>query len=911
MTEKQQNIEKIQPADIAEELQESYLDYAMSVIVSRALPDARDGLKPVQRRILYTMWENGLRPGSKFRKSAAVVGEVLKSLHPHGDISVYDALVRMTQDFSLRYPLIEGQGNFGCFTKDTKIKLTNGKNLSFEELIKEHKKGIKNYTYTVNLSGLIEIAQIKHPRLTKKNAEIIKVSLDNGAEIKCTPNHLFMLRNGVYKEAKDLKPNDSLMPIYQRLSTKTDRLNREGYALIYQNKKKEWVVLEKYKNLNQELYEQERNKIYNYGKATSWKTGIKKYYKEDEKILLQNIIQNHKVKKIEFHSLKEDVYDLTIDGTHNFALAAGIFVHNSVDGDSAAAYRYTEARLAKISEELLTDIEKETVNWAPNYDASTEEPKVLPAKLPNLLLNGSMGIAVGMATNIPPHNLGEVADAIIFLAEHPDSHPKDLTQFVKGPDFPTGGIIYDKKSIEEAYVSGRGAITTRAVAEIEERKNGQFDIIITEIPYQVNKAELITRIAELVQEKKIEGIRDLRDESDREGMRIVVELKNDAPPQKILNQLYQYTDLQKDFYLNMLALAEGIRPQVMSLKDVLEAYLEHRKTVIRRRTEYDLKKAEERAHILEGLVKALNVIDKIIAAIKASANKEEAHKNLVKKFKLSDLQTTAILEMKLQNLAALERKQLEAELKEKIKLIEELRLILKNPKKILDILKKEVVELKEKHADERRTKVIPSSLKEFREEDLTPKEETLITLSQSNYIKRLKPETFKVQRRGGKGLIGVELKEEDFVKHFMSANTHDNILFFTDQGRAFQTKVYEIPQATRTSKGKIIHNFLDIPAAETISAIIAYPNDAAENRFLMMLTKNGLIKKVELSAFAKVRRTGITAIKLKKGDALKSAKLTSKNEEAIITSAKGQAIRFKESDIRPQGRNAAGVRGIR
>lgn len=688
--------EKIQTADIAAELQESYLDYAMSVIVSRALPDARDGLKPVHRRILYTMWENGLRPGSKFRKSAAVVGEVLKSLHPHGDASVYDALVRMVQDFSLRYPLIEGQGNFG-----------------------------------------------------------------------------------------------------------------------------------------------------------------------------------------------------------------------SVDGDSAAAYRYTEAKLARISEELLTDIEKETVDWMPNYDASTQEPKVLPARLPNLLLNGSMGIAVGMATNIPPHNLGEVCDAIVYLAEHPDVEAKELTGFVKGPDFPTGGIIYDKKAIEDAYATGRGAITTRAVAEIEERKSGQFDVIITEIPYQVNKSELITRMAELVQEKKIEGIRDLRDESDKEGMRIVVELKNDAPPQKILNQLYQYTDLQKDFYLNLLALDHGIRPQVMSLKDVLEAYLEHRKIVVRRRTEFDLKKAEERAHILEGLVKALGVIDKIIATIKASADKDEAHKNLVKKFKLSDLQATAILEMKLQSLAALERKQLEAELKEKRKLIEDLRLILKNPKKITDIIKNEVVGLKEKYGDERRTKVVNSSLKEFREEDLTPKEETLITLSQSNYIKRLRPETFKVQRRGGKGLIGFDLKEEDFVKHFLSANTHDNILFFTDQGRAFQTKVYEIPQATRTSKGKIIHNFLDIPPTESISAIIAYPNDGEQNQFLMMVTKNGLLKKVDLSSFAKVRRTGILAIKLKKIDSLKSVKLAAKGEEAIITSGKGQAIRFKESQIRPQGRNAAGVRGIR
>lgn len=890
---------KIQPREITAELQESYMDYAMSVIVSRALPDARDGLKPVHRRILWDMWDSGLTHQNKFRKSANVIGQVLARYHPHGDIAVYDSLVRMAQDFSLRYPLIEGQGNWGCFTKDIKVRLTDGRDLNFEELIKENKDGKKNYTYTVNALGLISIAEIKNPRLTKKDAEIMKIILDNGEKIKCTPNHLFMLRDGVYREARYLKPNDFLMPLYAKLSEKIDYLNRKGYLLIYQNKKNEWIPA--------------------HHLADNYNLTHKKYSKNAP---LQVIVQNHKVKKIEFLNQKEDVYDLTISGSHNFALSAGVFVHNSIDGDSAAAYRYTEARLSKIAEELLLDVEKETIDWNPNYDASREEPKVLPAKLPNLLLNGSMGIAVGMATNIPPHNLKEIADAAIYLADNPKAETGDLTQFVKGPDFPTGGVIYDKKAIENAYVAGRGAITTRAVAEIEERKNSQFNIVIREIPYQVNKSELILKIAALVQEKKIEGIRDLRDESDREGMRIMIELKNDAAPQKILNQLYQYTDLQKDFHMNMLALAEGIKPQVMSLKDVLAAYLDHRHKVTRRRTEYDLKKAEERAHILEGLVKALNAIDKIIAAIKVSANREEAHKNLVKKFQLSAIQANAILEMRLQTLAALERKKLEDELKEKKKIIEELKIILKNPKKITGLVKKEILELKEKYGDERRTKVMSSSLKEFKEEDLVLQEETIVTLSQSNYIKRLPSDSFRLQRRGGKGTIGFDLKDEDFVVHLLSANTHDNILFFTDKGRVFQTKVYEIPQASRLSKGKVIHNFLEMPPNELISAVIAYSQNnqtaaashkssAINNQYLIMTTGKGLAKKTPLSAFASVRRNGIIALKLKKDDNLKMVRLAAGGDEIIISSGRGQAIRFKEKDIRLQGRNAAGVRAIR
>jgi DNA gyrase subunit A len=658
------------------------------------LPDVRDGLKPVQRRILWAMWDMGLTAGAKFMKSARVTGETMGKYHPHGDMAVYDSLVRMAQDFSLRYPLIQGQGNFG-----------------------------------------------------------------------------------------------------------------------------------------------------------------------------------------------------------------------NIDGDSPAAQRYTEVKLSKISEQLLTDIEKETVDWQPNYDNSRLEPKVLPAKLPNLIINGTMGIAVGMATSIPPHNLQEVVEAIVYLLDHPEASIKELMKFIPAPDFPTGGIVYDLKGIEEIYTTGKGSIPTRAVAEIEEKKGGSYQIVITEIPYQVNKADLIVRIAELVQEKKIEGIRDVRDESDREGLRIVIELKSDAAPQKILNQLFKFTDLQKNFYVNMLALVNGIQPQVLSLKDILQAYIDHRRQVIKRRTEFDLKKAKERAHILEGLVKALEVIDKIIATIKKSKDKTDAHQNLVKNFKLTAIQAEAILEMKLQALAALERQKLLDELKEKRKLIAELEDILKFPKRLTEIIKEEVIELKKNFGDERKTKVVATGLKEFKEEDLIAQEENIITLTQAGYIKRMTPTVFRAQRRGGKGLIGFELKEEDTVQQFISANTHDDILFFTDRGRAFQTKAYEIPAGARVAKGKSIHNFLNISASETITAIIASPKN--KEGFLVLVTKKGLIKKTPLKDFENLRRTGIWAIKLKSDDRLAGVKLSSGQDEIIITTAFGQAIRFKEKDIRAMGRNASGVLAIK
>ena len=685
---------RVDPIEITQELRTSYLDYAMSVIVERALPDVRDGLKPVHRRIMWAMWEAGLTHSAKYRKSATVVGDVLGRFHPHGDSAVYDAIARMAQDFSMRYPLIDGQGNWG-----------------------------------------------------------------------------------------------------------------------------------------------------------------------------------------------------------------------SVDGDSPAAMRYTECRLSAIAEELLTDIDKDTVDLIPNYDGTRSEPKVLPSSVPTLLMNGSEGIAVGMATKIPPHNLSELIDATVHLIEHPKAVSEDLMEFVKGPDFPTGGVIYNRKDIVDAYVSGHGKVTTRALVDVEEKR-----IIINEIPYQVNKSELIVKIAELVQEKKIEGIRDLRDESDKDGLRISIDLKNDAVPQKVLNQLWSFTDLQKDYHLNMLALSAGLKPQVMSIKDILAAFIEHRREVIRRRAEFDLARAKERAHILEGLAKALDFIDKVIATIKKSKDKEEARVNLIKEFKFSELQAAAILEMRLQTLAGLERKKIEDELAEKKKLIAELTLLLSSQERILKVVKDELLKIKDRFGDARRTQVVASGLKEFRIEDLVPQEETIIMMSHDGYIKRVQPGFVKSQNRGGKGLIGGEVSEGDVLAHLLRADTHDSILFFTDKGRVLQTKVYEIPVASRTSKGKAIHNFLELPPNEKVNAIITYGSASAEKNkagYLVMATEKGVIKKTSLKDFSNVRKSGIIAIALKKGDALKWIRLSSGKDEVILTTVKGYSIRFKESQIRPMGRTAAGVRAMK
>ena len=682
-------------------MRESYLDYAMSVIVARALPDVRDGLKPVHRRILYAMHELGLGHGAKARKSALVVGEVLGKYHPHGDQAVYDSLVRMAQDFSLRYPLVHGQGNFG-----------------------------------------------------------------------------------------------------------------------------------------------------------------------------------------------------------------------SIDGDGAAAMRYTEVHMSRITDTLLNDIEKETVGFRENYDATRMEPIVLPSAIPNLLLNGTIGIAVGMATNIPPHNLNEVMDALIHLIDDPNATGDEMMECIKGPDFPTGGIIFDEKIIRETYATGRGAIVNRGRAEIEEGTK-TYQIIITEIPYQVNKSEMIEKMAELVTDKKIDGIRDIRDESDKDGLRVVIELKTDAQPQKVLNNLYKYTDLQRTFHLNMLALVDGIQPHVLSVKSVLEEFIKHRIDVVTRRTTFDLTRTRDRIHILEGLKKALDHIDRVIDTIKKSPDKDAAKTNLMKKFDLSDIQATAILEMRLQTLAGLEQQHIEDELKEKLALARSLEALLKDPKKIREVIKRESLEIKEKFGDERRTRVMKSSPKEFSDIDLIAQEEVMVVLTRGGYIKRIKPESYRMQKRGGKGLIGMETKEEDVVERLLTCNTHANLLFFTNAGKIYQVPAYEIPEASRTSKGKQIFNFLPLNQTEQVTSILAINQEKGKKSkdvktdFVVMLTKDGIIKKVEASIFENVRSSGLIAITLNAGDRLGWARLTNGRDELILVTKQGQAIRFKESEIRAMGRQAAGVHAMR
>ncbi len=696
------SIGNVKDREIVEEMKESYLDYAMSVIVSRAIPDVRDGLKPVHRRILYTMYGLGLFPSAKFRKSAAVVGDCLGKYHPHGDMAVYDAAARMAQDFSLRYTLITGQGNFG-----------------------------------------------------------------------------------------------------------------------------------------------------------------------------------------------------------------------SIDGDPPAAQRYTEMKLSKIGEEMLKDIEKNTVNWMDNYDGTRKEPMVLPSPVPQLLLNGSLGIAVGMATSIPTHNLAELCDALIYLIDNPKAETEDLFEFVKGPDFPTGGIIYGKKDIISAYSIGKGPIVMRGKAEINEsakggEKEGFYQIIITEIPYQVQKSTLVEQMANLVSEKRIDGIKDIRDESDRDGMRIVIDLQKNAYGQKILNRLYKFTDLQKTFHLNMLALVDGIQPRVLSLAETLVLFSEHRKEVIARRTKFDLDRAKERMHILEGLHKCLDKIDFVIKIIKGSKDREDAKLNLMKKIKLTEIQANAILETKLSALAKLERLKIEEELKAIKNLIKELEAILKSPQRIKQVIKKELNEIKEKFGDERKTKVMSQQIGEIAEEDLIPQEETILTLTQGGYIKRINPSVYKLQKRGGKGILGMKTLQDDIVEHFLLAQTHDSLFFFTNSGKVFSTLVYEIPEGTRVARGRGLLNFLEVSSDEKVLSLLTIDKKDSESgiKDLVMVTQNGVIKRTPLEDFKNIRKSGLIAIGLKKDDFLKKVEKSTGSDEVIIITKKGQSIRFKESEIREMGRPASGVRGI-
>jgi DNA gyrase subunit A len=685
---------------IVSEMRTSYLDYAMSVITSRALPDVRDGLKPVHRRILYAMKELGLSAGAKFRKSALVVGDVLGKYHPHGDIAVYDSMTKMAQEFSYRYPLVLGQGNFG-----------------------------------------------------------------------------------------------------------------------------------------------------------------------------------------------------------------------SIDGDSPAAMRYTEAKLSRIAESLLNDLDKETVSWNPNYDATRDEPSVLPAALPNLLLNGTLGIAVGMATNIPPHNLREVVAATIHLIENPEATTSDLLEFVKGPDFPLGGIAFNKTDIAHAYSTGKGPVVVRGDAEIIDDGKKDTSIVITSIPYRVNKAELIIRMAELVQEKKLEGIRDLRDESagdenGRPDVRIVVELKGTAHPQAVLNALYKHTELESTFHYNMLALVDGV-PEMLSLHAMLSNFLAHRQVVVKRRTEFDLRKAKEREHILLGLCKALDHIDEVIAIIKKAVDIPSASEALQKKFKFSELQAAAILEMRLSKLAGLERKKLEDELSEIQALITKLEDILSTPKKILAVVKKELEELALQYGDERRTKIVKGGVQNISVEDLVPDEESMLILTQGGYVKRTNPNEYRVQKRGGVGVVDIATKEEDIVTHFLVASTHSDLLFFTDFGKAYQLKMYEIPEGRRATKGKSIMNFISLNAEEKVTSILAVPKGAAlDASSVVFVTEAGAVKRVAAKAFADVRRSGIIAINLKDKDRLVAAYHAQEGDTVSVVTAKGQSIRFEAEDAREMGRTAGGVRGM-
>ena len=696
---KEEEIKKIHnnviSTEISTEMKESFIDYAMSVITDRALPDVRDGLKPVHRRILYGMNEMGLTSSARFRKSAAIVGDVLGKYHPHGDVAVYDTMVNMAQDFSYRYPLIHGQGNFG-----------------------------------------------------------------------------------------------------------------------------------------------------------------------------------------------------------------------SIDGDGAAAMRYTEAKMSKISSLLLLDLEKETVDFRPNYDQTHKEPSVLPTAVPNLLLNGTLGIAVGMATNIPPHNLTEVVNATIHLIENEDATTEDLMEFIKGPDFPVGGIVYGQADLLHAYSTGRGGVVTRGEAEIIEQKSGTFQIIITSIPYRVNKSVLIESIAQLVQEKKLEGIKGLRDESTND-IRVVIDLKSGVFPQKVLNYIYKHTQLEQSFNFNIVALVDGV-PQTLSLKSLLGEFIDHRVIVVRRRTEFDLRKAKDREHILLGLKKALDHIDKVISVIRASKDTTIAKLNLMKEFKFSDLQATAILEMKLQKLAGLERKNVELELEEKQVLIKELSALLASPKKMMAVISSELKDIKEKYADERRTRIIKGGVKAINEEDLIPEKESVLVFTKGGYVKRTDPSEYRTQKRGGIGVMDIEPKDEDFVTMLISANTHSDLLFFTNLGKAYQIKMYDIPEGKRATKGKSIMNFISLEGEEKVTSILSIDKETKNTvETLMMVTKMGVAKKVEAESFKDVRRSGLIAIRLDKDDELQAVLPIVKGDDVMLATTLGQSIRFKENDIRVMGRSAGGVRAMR
>ncbi len=1189
--------EEIQTRVIQEEMKDSYIDYAMSVITARALPNVYDGLKPVHRRILYAMHEMGLTSNKPTMKSARICGETMGKYHPHGNLAVYDSLVRMAQDFSLRYPLVKGQGNFGCFTGDTKIKLLDGTSKSFKELCKIYKDDNIFYVYSIDKEGKVVIGEAKNPRITKREAKIIEVILDTGDIIRCTPDHKFLLKDWTYKEAKDLTSNDSIMPGIFTLSPIRGNTELKEYLMIKDNRTEEFTfvheIVDDY-NLKTGVYttrdgpvrhhvdfnkfnnnpenikrlswkehseihndhiknlwkdpefrkkqaegvrrsfqnnlehkekirkiviarnkdkdfikrnKEKRNIWYNeskrkenserrkkyyedhpekrktvsiiskkrwsdpikrqyiikrmhevmglkgprkvsnrhhyanpseakkaaskrskdlwkdpnyfskfvnanynhfsamakkawqdkkYQKLQStkakelWKndhfretiiTGIKrknaerlkenpdymkelakksavshrknwknesyknniirnkilyylnrlipyigeeninehtynyyrpnncfprfdnaiKHFESMDEMIEQAKNYNHYVVEIKFIDYTEDVYDITVNEHHNFLLDCGVFVHNSVDGFSAAADRYTEAKMTKLAEEMLEELDKETVPMGKNYDNSLDEPLVLPSKIPNLLVNGSSGIAVGMATNIPPHNMAETISAIIAMIDNPEINIQQLLEHINGPDFPTGGIISGISGMQEAYAKGKGKIIVKAKTKIEDRT-----IVITEIPYQLNKTMLIESIAELVREKRIEGISDIRDESAKD-IRIVIKLKKDFDPEIILNQLYAMTSLKISYGIIMIALHNG-QPKLMNLKEIIQAYIEHRKNVVTRRTKFDLRKAEERKHVVEGLKIAIENIDTIIALIKKSLALEEARQGLINNYKLSEIQANAILDMKLSKLTSLETDKLKNEHEELINMITELQGILSSEPKIFAIIKKELEELREKYGDERRTLIEDGEEKEIISESLVQEEDVVITLTQSGYIKQLPLAEYRQQKRGGKGVIGTGTKEEDAVKDVFITSNRNYLLFFTNKGRIHWLKAYEIPEGSRYSLGKSLANVLHLIENEKVSTILPVASFKEGNLFFV--TRNGIVKRTKLEEFSNPRKGGIVALNLKDNDELITVLQTKGSQEVIIASENGQAVRFNEEKASIMGRQASGVRGM-
>jgi DNA gyrase A subunit len=1204
----------VRPVGIVAEMTSAYLDYSMSVIVSRALPDVRDGLKPVHRRVLYAMDQMGLQSNRSFRKCAGIVGEVLKEYHPHGDAAVYDTLVRLAQWWNMRYPLVQGQGNFGCFSGDIKIKLLDGTEKSFAELAELPPDEVF-HVYSVDANGRIVVGEGRHARITRKQAELVEVMLDDGTTLRCTPDHRFMLRDGTYKEAQHLDADDSLMPGYfdtapvregmndylrvlqpaigerefvhhladdcnvqrgtapmfngpfvrhhknfDRFDNRPSNIERMDFLahlhLHAEHAREMWddpqfrVVqregVQRYYARNPQVREQRRERMarqnrhpvfragngkriapklralyaanpdlraqvaermralwqdadyrermsnalrgvekrpltpaqraevsrvvseksramwgddarrteivaaisaamarpavrarVSAGVRAAWRTPAyrahygpehfsrmaqvmwadpaarelhskkiadqrtRQDFREAQRVgvqisnarrieanpqmmweiaqkasialrerwatpehrrlvmrqkiagyvsrLLRAVPQeqltpeiydtsrdakwiprwdkasayfesfdellglaaqyNHRVVSVRFLEEREDVYDITVDEHHNFLLAAGIFVHNSLDDDPPAAMRYTEARMAPIAAELLADIDRDTVDFKPNYDGHSEEPTVLPARLPNLLANGAAGIAVGMATNIPPHNLREVCDGIIHLIDHPEATVEDLSHIIRGPDFPTGGIIQGREGIRNAYTTGRGRIVVRAKAHTEETERGKISIIVTELPYQVNKADLVKKISELAREKKIDGITDVRDESDRQGIRVVVDLRRDARPTSMLNQLFKYTAMQTTFGANMLALVDGT-PRTLTLKQFLQHYIHHREVVITRRTRFDLAKAEARKHILDGLTIALDNLDAVIDTIRRSQSRETASSNLQTRFKLTEEQAKAVLDMQLGRLAALERRKIQDELAEVKRSIANLQRILANIEEVRTLIKQDLADIKEKYGDPRRSEILEAEIGEFSEEDLIPNDEVVVTLTQQGYIKRIATGAYRAQRRGGKGSKGITTHEDDSVLHLLTAHNHDSLLFFTNKGKVYQLKAYNLPDVGRAAKGEHLRNLIGIDQEESVTAVVCVPKFVARD-YMVVATKRGEVKKTSLDEFAVVRSLGLIAMDLEPGDELIGARLVGATDQVILVTEHAQSIRFEVQELRAASRTSGGVRGIR